>query len=483
MENTNTMRERRYVSVRETVLYGVANGGQCIGYNMVRSQLTFFLVTVFGVPAPAVATMIFVMGLWDAFNDPLMGTIVDRTRTRYGKLRPYLLFVPIPLGIATIVFFGGAEFLKGIESDTVKIIYMCITYFIWEFFYTIGDIPFWGLSAAISPNPEDRSRVITSARFISSIIGGIPGILISLSIDLCTRNIIPFTLSQVFLLLGVIAGVVGMGLFSLSGIFSRERVVQSNDEPKLADCFRYLFKNKPLLLLVLASVIGTVGGIADTFTQYFYALSLGVASLSLVAGIPGTIVGFFTYALLPKLEKRWSSKQIVIRTTILKAVVTTCIFLLGLRHYTQPIIIVPLLALQGVFTSAIFSISMVVPTKMVGDTVDYMEWKTGERGEGMSFSLLTFISKLTGSLSTAIATAIIPIIGLQQVGAEMTLAEGGAVNTRFWLWGLVTMIPAVLNLFSLIPYIFYDLEGDKLNTIHEEMHARRLSAQSATEEA
>ena len=89
-EKTKVVRERRYVSVRETVLYGVANGGQCIGYNMVRSQLTFFLVTVFGVPAPAVATMIFVMGLWDAFNDPLMGTIVDRTRTRYGKLRPYL---------------------------------------------------------------------------------------------------------------------------------------------------------------------------------------------------------------------------------------------------------------------------------------------------------------------------------------------------------------------------------------------------------
>lgn len=473
MEKANTVRERRYVSVRETVLYGVANGGQCIGYNMVRSQLTFFLVTVFGVPAPAVATMIFFMGLWDAFNDPLMGTIVDRTRTRYGKLRPFLLFVPIPLGIATIVFFGGAEFLSGVQSDTVKIIYMCITYFIWEFFYTIGDIPFWGLSAAVSPNPEDRSRVITSARFISSIIGGLPGILVSICIDLYRHGTVPWDLRQVFLFLGVVAGTVGMGLFSLAGIFSRERVVQSNDEPKLADCFRYLFKNKPLLLLVLSSVLSTVGGIADTFTQYFYSLSLGYASLALVAGIPGTIMGFFTYALLPRLERRWSSKQIVIRTTVLKAIVTTCIFLLGCRHYTQPIIIVPLLALQGVFTSAIASVGMVVPTKMIGDTVDYMEWKTGERGEGMSFSLLTFISKLTGSLSTAIATAIIPFIGLQQVGAEMVLAEGGTVNTRLWLWGLVTMIPSVLNLVSLIPYIFYDLEGEKLDTIHEAMRQRR----------
>ena len=138
MEQTE-LKERRYVGVRETLIYGVANGGQVIGYNLVRMQLTFFLVTVFGIPGQAVSLMIFFMGIWDTMNDPIMGTIVDKTRTRYGKLRPYLLFVPIPLGAATILFFGGAEFLRGVESTTAKIVYMCITYFIWEFFYTIGD--------------------------------------------------------------------------------------------------------------------------------------------------------------------------------------------------------------------------------------------------------------------------------------------------------------------------------------------------------
>ncbi len=219
-------------------------------------------------------------------------------------------------------------------------------------------------------------------------------------------------------------------------------------------------------------MLGTVGGIADTFTQYYYTFSLGIASLSLLAGIPGTVMGFFTYALIPKFEKRFSSKQIVIGSAIGKAVVTTVIFFIGCRSYTRAEIIVPLLAVQGVFTSIIGSLGMVIPTKMIGDTVDYMEWKFGERNEGMTFSLLTFIAKLTGSLSTAFATAIIPIIGLHQVGADMVLAEG-AVNTRFWLWGLVTMIPAVLNLISLIPYIFYDLSGEKLKNIQAEMLERR----------
>ena len=439
MANNERLKEKRYVGVKETVIYGVANGGQVIGYNMVRMQLTFFLVTVFGIPSTAVATMITVMGIWDALNDPLMGTLVDKTRTNLGKLRPYLLFVPIPLGIATVVFF-------------------------------------WGLSAAISPNPVDRSNAITSARFLSGIIGGLSTPVISLLIDLSNKGVIGINMRQLFLVMGIVAGTVGMGLFSLSGIFCRERVVQNSDEPKVLDCFRFLFKNKPLLLIVCSNILATVGGVTDTFAQYFYIFSLGAASWGTIIGIPGVISGFLTYLLLPALERRWTSKQIVVRTTILKALVGTITFLIGMKFYRNPAVIVPLLMIQGFIFSSLTSINMVVPTKMIGDTVDYMEWKTGERNEGMAFSLLTFISKLTGSLCTAIATAIIPVIGLvtvQLADNSLQLVENPQIHTRFWLWALVTILPPVTSLISLIPYRFYDLEGKKLKDIQEEMIARR----------
>ncbi len=484
-KNTNAVdySGKRYVGIKETLIYGIANGGQCIGYNMVRAQLTFFLVTVFGVPAAAVSTMILLMGFWDAFNDPLMGVIVDKTRTRYGKLRPYLIFVPILLGASTVIFFGGAEFLKNVESTTLKIVYMSVTYFVWEFFYTIGDIPFWGLSAAISPSPVDRSRVIKSARLISSVIGGIPGIMITLCIDLSKNGVIPFTLSQVFMFLGVFAGTVGMFLFSLAGICTKERVVQSSDEPNLIDCFKYLFKNKPLLLIVLSSILATVGGIGGTFGTYFYSLSLGAASLSLIAGIPGTITNFLGFATMGKIEKRFSSKQIVCGAVLINAATAVFVFLCGAKFYTNPKVIVPLLAFQSFITGYTNSINAVIPTKMIAETVDYMEWKTGERGEGMSFSLLTFISKLTGSLSTAMATAIIPLVGLQEVGQDLVLNEGSGINTRFWLWALITAIPPVLGLIQLIPYKFYDLEGEKLMKIQTEMKLRRESkAKTVSEE-
>ena len=467
-------KQKRYVGVKETLLYGIANGGQCIGYNMIRAQFNFFLITIFGVPAEAVALMILVMGLWDAFNDPLMGSLVDRTRTRYGKLRPYLMFVPLPLGLMTILFFGGPVFL-GVATDTKKIIYMCITYFLWDFFYTIGDIPFWGLSAAISPTPDDRSRAIKSARLISGIIGGIPGLIIIPCVDLARNGIIPLSMSQVFFILGIVAGTVGMGLFSLSGFCTKERVVQSNDEPKLLDCFRYLFRNRPLLLITLSNIIGTIEGIGGTFTTFFYTMSLGINSLSILAGLPGTIMGWATYPLMTILEKRWTSRQIVIRVSIFLALVTVCVFLAGCKCYTNPAIIVPLLAVQGVSGAISGSIKMVIPTKMIAETVDYMEYKTGKRNEGMSFSILTFVGKLTASLSSSMAALIMPLVGVAQVGEDLQLVENSGVNTLFWLWGLVTCIPTLLGLLSLIPYFFYDLEGDKLKMIQEENRKRQES--------
>ena len=471
----NQVEEKRYVGVKETLIYGIANGGQCIGYNMMTAQRAFFLVSVFGVPEVVVSAMLTVMAFWDAFNDPLMGAVVDKTRTRYGKLRPYLIFVPIFLGITTVLFFGGPIFVGDDASRPIRIVYMCITYFIWEFFYTIGDIPFWGLSSAISPNPADRSRVIKSARLISGIIGGIPGIIITVCLDLSRNGTIPLSLSQVFFILSIVAGTFGMYLFSLAGTKTKERVVYVNDEPKLSECFAFMFKNKPLVLIMLSNLISTLGGIGGTFSVYYYYNVLGVNSLSLIAGLPGTITGWITYPLMTKLEKKWTSRQIVVRMALMNAAVTALVFLIGCRHYDKMSVVVPLFMIQGVAGAINGSIQAVIPTKMISETVDYMEYKTGKRNEGMAFSVLTFMGKLTGTLSTALGTALIPVVGLVRDSASemMVISESSPINTKFWLWALVTIIPAVLGLLNLIPYKFYDLEGEKLAMIQREVQARR----------
>ncbi len=479
--------EKRYVGVKENLAYGFANAGQVFGYNLVAGgYLSLFFIKVFGIPEQAVATMILVLGIWDTVNDPIMGGVIDRTRTKYGKLRPYLLFVPLPLAIATIMLFAGPEILSDVKTTTVKIIYMYVSYFIWEFLYTIGDVPFWGMSTAISPSTSDRTRAISTARFLSSLIGGLSLTFLAIMMDLSNRGVWGLRLSQDFLILAVIAAIMLVGLFSLAGRKTRERVVQSVREPSVLEGFKVMVKNRPLLMIILGNVLGSLTGIAGVFQTYYYSEVLNLNSAVLWISLPGTIFGFLTYLLIPKLKKKLDNRQIVLLNIVCRFIVGSCVFLAGLNFYRTNILVISiLLMIQNFIFSFFNTINMVIPTEMIGDTVDYMEWKTGERNEGVSFSVLTFVGKLTGSVSTSLATALLPIIGLsftQHPDGTQTANKGE--HTDLAIWALFTIVPWALGLISIIPYLFYNLTGKRLETIREEMITRReeLAKQASSDD-
>ncbi|MCD7872697.1 MAG: glycoside-pentoside-hexuronide (GPH):cation symporter [Clostridiales bacterium] len=475
MSEVKEEKEVRYVGVRENLAYGFANAGQVFGYNLVAGgYLSLFFTKVFGIPEKAVATMILILGIWDTINDPIMGSVIDKTRTRFGKLRPYLMFVPIPLSVATIMLFAGPEILADAKSTTVKIIYMYISYFIWEFFYTIGDVPFWGLSTAISPSPSDRTRAISSARLISGVIGGLSTTLLVVMMDFSNKGVWKITLSQDFLILAIIAGTAGMALLSLAGWKTKERVVQSVKEPSVIEGFKVMFRNKPLMLIIASNVLGTLSSLASVFQTYYYSEVLDLNSAVLWINLPGTIFGYLTYLLIPKLKKRLDNRQIVLLNLGSRFVVSTLVFLLGLKFYNSNIVVISVLLMVQNFIFSFFNtINMVIPTEMIGDTVDYMEWKTGERNEGVSFSVLTFVSKLTGSVSTSLGTALLPVIGLSFVnsGGQQVAVKGE--HTDLYIWALFTVIPYTLGLLAMVPYLFYDLTGDKLMKIRSDMAQRR----------
>ncbi len=465
----------RYVGVKENLAYGFANAGQVFGYNLVaRGYMLLFFTKVFGLPEAAVTFMILILGVWDAINDPLMGAVIDRTRTRFGKLRPYLLFVPLPLSVFTILLFAGPVILQDVKTTAIKIVYMYISYFLWEFFYTIGDIPFWSMSAAISPSPADRTRAISSARFISGVLGGLSPTILVVLMDLSNNGTIGLSLAQVFLLMAVIAGTFGMGLFSLAGRCCKERVVQSVKEPSVLEGFKVMVKNKPLFLIIISSVLSSLGGLSSVFATYYYSEVIHLNSLTLLISLPGSILGFITYLLIPKLKARFDNRQIIFLNGFSRVIVGVIVFLVGYNNFTNFRVVIPLLMFQNLVFSFFDTVNMVIPTEMIGDTVDYMEWKTGERNEGISFSVLTFIGKLTGSLSTSLGAALLPVIGLSFKvieGTQETVTIKGE-HTDLYIWALFILIPQLLGLITLIPYIWYDLTGDKLNTVRKELKER-----------
>lgn len=475
------LQDRRFVGVKETLIYGIANGGQCMSYTFICSWMVFFFTNVMKIDPKAVSLMILIEGIWDTVNDPIMGTIVDRTHTRFGKMRPWLLFVPIPLSICTIVLFSGPQILINEPYNSAKrIIFMWIAYIVWEFFYTIGDIPFWGLSANISPNPKERSRAITSARFISGILGALPGIVISPIIDAVNDGKINISLSSAFLIIGIVVGVGGMAIFSLAGIYVKERVISLTDEePGFIDSMRFLFTNKPLLMIILSNVLGALGGISGIFSTYFYIDVLDSMTASLFIAVPGVIVNFLSYLFIPYFKKRWDNRKIMIYTGLYLAAIPVIVYFVGMKFTTNLWIIGPILALQGVFSSVCNAVRSVVPTEMIADTVDYYEWKTGKRSEGMAFSVLTFVGKLSGSIQKSVGTAI---LGASFLGYQISATEDHLPQTdetKAWIWALFTIIPALLGLLGLIPYLFYDLVGDKLKRIRDDLDERRLAVVEA----
>ena len=479
-----TKKEIRYVSVKENLLFGLANAGQCFSYNMFSgSYLSLFFVRVFGIPPGAVATMLLVLGIWDTVNDPIMGGVVDKTHTRYGKLRPYLLLVPIPLAISTILFWGGPLLLQNTRDLTVKIVYMYLSYLIWEFFYTLGDVPYWSMSAALSPSPSDRTRAIATARFLSGLIGGIATvIMLPVMIDLSNTGKIGWSLREVFALCGVISAVFIVGLFSLAGLFVRERVVQQVEETSFFDAFRFIGKNKPLLLIILSNVLGTVSSIAGVFGAFYYTEVLNLMSWSSLVSLIGGLGGLFGMVTISLVKKRFDNRQLIIINRIVPAVLGTVAFFCGMRHYELWYVVIPIIAVKNLLSGVFDAYNSVVSTEMIGDTVDYMEWRTGVRNEGMAFSVLTFVGKMQGRLSTALGTALLPVIGY--FVNETVLADGTVETvsnctqafgqpTQFWLWAFFTVIPAVTGLLSIIPYHFYELKGGRLREIRADMKQRR----------
>ena len=474
VQTMSAVEEKRYVGYKEALAYGLAAGGKSFITTPTQSgYLSLFFRKVFGVPYEAVSLMMLLSGVWDAVNDPLIGSVIDKTRTRFGKLRPWLLITPLPFAVLTVTLFGGPSFLNGVDSKGVKIAYMFVSYILWELCYTFADVPFSGMTTAVSPLPQDRTRVISFSTFISGIVAGASQTLLLSLMDASSTGVWDVSLRTVFLLIGVISAAFGGGLFSLAGIFTKERVVQSARQPSVIEGFRVLVRNKPLLLIVLSNMLMSAGGLYNVFTTYYFAEVLKLNSLKLLIDIPGGAVGIGTYPFIPAIKRRFDNKQLMVIHFISKAAIGVVCFFAGFRHYASKAVAVPILMLLNIVISIANTVKNIISTEMIGDTIDYMELKTGERNEGVSFAVSSFFGKLTNSVSTSIATAVLPKIGLvyHTVNGEQVAVKGQ--KTDFYIWMFYVLVPQLLNALGVIPFFWYDLTGKRLEDIRSRLTERR----------
>lgn len=456
----------------EIAAYGIAGGGQNLAYGLITGYLMYYYVNVFHIDPRVVGLMLFVEGIWDVVNNPLAGMVIDRTRSRHGKMLPYLRWCIAPLAVFTVLLFAGPYLIRDTSSfSPAKIAFMFLSYFAWEIFYTITDVAYWGLSAAISPDAKERRRVMTFNNAAVNVGSSLPFVVVPFLLDYAATDGAVFDMRAVFMLLGVVAGVVGIGLFSLAGFFVHERVEQSQEGSSFRESLHELLHNPGLRLIILSGLIRSLSGVSSVFMTYYFIDVLGYASLSVLVNIPTVITWAFSYALLKPIRRRFDARQFTIFGAVLTGTIWFAVFLIGLRFYRSVPVMVPVLMVANGLFGLINAPVNIVQNEMLADTTDYSEWTTGKRSEGVSFSLRIATTKIGSTVVQAFGSVLLSMIGYVTLADEARVVQSDAVQFRIFV--LFALVPGVFYLLSAVPLIFYDLVGEKLETMRAQLSQRR----------
>jgi sugar (glycoside-pentoside-hexuronide) transporter len=389
-----------------------------------------------------VGIIITVAKILDAVSDPVMGSVIDMTRTRWGKLRPYILFSALPVAVLTGLMFSVPK-----TSETTQLVYFGVVYVLWGFVYTVCDVPLWALIGSAFVDPIARTRVVGNVRAFGSI-----------SLGLVTLGTMPLVALLSFSAGGVSSGgwsravfliaIVGMGLYLLAFFFGRERVTSAQTRLTFRQLFRTLFRNRPLLLVLIGSILGFGRNMVQTggtvLVGVFYGRKAATFDFTLVGA--SLIIGLVLAAFLtPVLIRRITSKRLVITSTLAAAVIYVINYFVG---YSNLYVLMVFVFLAGL-SSGIY---LVLQPTLIADAVDDVENRTGVRNDGISFATLTFSSKVILALATGAFALFVVIAGYQSsVHVTPTIQ-----NTLFVS---ITLLPALSCLLCVIPLFFYRLGG------------------------
>ncbi len=492
---------RTYTS-KEKNTYLTSMIGQNIIYNVINGCLAYYMQFTILIPAMAVSLIMTFARVWDAFNDPIMGTIVDRTRTKYGKCRPYLMIIPIPIMIITILCFTSFGFYgQGSAAQDAGIIaWAAIMYVIWGMMYTIGDIPLWGITALMTESDKDRNKLLSLARIFGGIGAGVTllamqplafGLGSALTNTSIAKGNAAVGEKYGFLFAAAIFAIVGTALYQLVGFAVRERIPASDEKYTLKDNFKIMVKNKPFRQILVSGILGSPKQLlalaALPIVSYYFASKSPVLALLYMVLLGGGMFAgqFIAMGFLPRLLTKFSKKNLYNYGNLLGIVPFLAIFvayLIAPTQLTHPIAIAVCFVLF-LFSGGSLGLTTALQSLMIADSVDYEEYTNGTRPDAVFFSGQTFIAKLTTGIATIISGVAYTIVHFSDERvAELNayIASGGipreaAPYSSFMmiLFFLVSIPPAIGCILSVIPTWKYALDDDEHKRILAELNKRR----------
>lgn len=481
----------KYTPKKEWLAYCVGALGQGMVYAIMSSYISDFYMNVLKLTPLFVLLLMLFARIWDAINDPIMGYIMDRAHPKRGKMRPYLLYTPIPIAILTVLLFYAPN-LSGVSL----MVYASVTYVLWGMIYTSSDVPFWSLPNAMTPNPAERGDIISKGRTANGVGSAVPmAFFMVLGFILPKFNLSGTELEKTkYMVIALFCAIVGNILFASVYFKTKERV-HIPDPPKRKKgektALGRIFSCKPLMLTALMGVLSSArymyqAGAVHVARYSFYigkdltglslaekeaALQSYVSLVSTVFQVASALGMFGAMLLMPLLFRKFNYKQIIIFTSLLGAAASVIVWFLGYERFW---LCVPFFVISCIPLGAINVCSFA----MIGDCLDYMEWKTGARLTGLGSAIQSFVTKFGNAISTSFIIVMYMIVNLNvaDINASVTanpLEMTEAVRTG--MFSLISIIPAVSLLLCTVPLFFYDLVGEKKDRITKELAEQRAA--------
>ena len=466
------------IRLSEKVGYGLGDMSSSMFWKLFGAYLMIFYTDVFGISAAVVGTMFAVTRIWDSFFDPVVGAVADRTSSRWGRFRPYLLFLAVPFGVIGILTFLTPPF-----GQTGKIVYAFITYALMMMVYSAINVPYASLLGVMSPDPADRNTLATY-RMTFAYLGSFLALLLFMPLVNAFGGgnsggpmLGWLTAPQAgwLMAVGVIAVVcvlLFLGCFALTK--ERVRPVRQGKTSLKTD-LRDLLHNRPWWILLGAGVASLVfNSIRDGATVYYfkyYVDETAVGSISFL-GLPFVLSGLYLAVgqaanilgviLAAPVSNRIGKRRTFMAAMAVASVLSIAFFWLG-KDQLVPIFI--LQALISVCAGSIFPLLW----SMYADCADYSELQTGNRATGLIFSSSSMSQKFGWAFGTAITGWMLAQFGFQ----------ANAVQSAETLQGIrmfLSLLPAAGAFLSLVFIYFYPLSEQKMRQITHELEEKRTAA-------
>jgi Na+/melibiose symporter-like transporter len=483
------------VPERERMSYFLGALGQGMMYAVMSSYISDFYLNVLGLGAMFVFWLTLLARFWDSVNDPLMGMLMDRLRPRGGKMRPYLRWLPFPIAALTALMFYKPDIPSG---STLLMAWAAAAYVLWDMLYTIGDIPFWSIPNVMTPNAGERGKIISVGRTVNGVGSAVPmALVMALGPLLAARVADNARVDELkYLLTALICSGAGFFLFFQASFRLRERVPLPKEEKTAGGqgAFPRVLRCRPLMLTVLMGILAGgryiyQAGAAHMARYVFYSGDLEAlyamapaeqtramqSSFSMVSTVLMATMGagmFVTMLIVPTLIGKYSYKRLLIASCLLGGAAGTAMYFVGYGNFYA---VIPCLLLCSVPVGVI----NVVAYAMVGDSLDYMEWETGRRDNGLGLACQSFVTKLGNALATAGVVLSYSMVNLtigDQGGNLLAVARERLPAVRQGMFTVMTLLPAFSLLVCTVPMLFYDLTGAKKERVVRELAERRARA-------